>query len=237
MNIIVTGASKGVGYELVKSFSLTAGAKIIGIARNKQRLRDLEKECLELNSDSSVKVIPFDLGRFEGIREELVPKIEAEFSHIDILINNAGFLINKPFYDITPGDLDQAMKVNVQVPFHLIQGLLALLKKAESSHVVNISSMGGIQGSVKFAGLAAYSASKGALGILTECLAEELRDTSVVFNCLALGAVQTEMLEEAFPGYRAPVNAGEMAEFIREFALNAHRFMNGKIIPVSLSTP
>jgi hypothetical protein len=56
-------------------------------------------------------------------------------------------------------------------------------------------------------------------------------------NCLCLGAAQTEMLEAAFPGYQAPVSAAEMAEFIGDFALNGSRWMNGKILPVSLSTP
>jgi 3-oxoacyl-[acyl-carrier protein] reductase len=111
------------------------------------------------------------------------------------------------------------------------------MKKAGSSHVVNISSMGGINGSVKFSGLSAYSAAKGGLGILTECLAEEYRDSGISFNCLALGSVQTEMLEEAFPGYRAPLTAHEMARFIVDFAINGHKFFNGKILPVSISTP
>jgi 3-oxoacyl-[acyl-carrier protein] reductase len=56
-------------------------------------------------------------------------------------------------------------------------------------------------------------------------------------NCLCLGAAQTEMLQEAFPGYEAPVSSSEMAEFIVDFAMNAQRWIKGKIIPVSLSTP
>jgi len=82
-----------------------------------------------------------------------------------------------------------------------------------------------------------YSASKGALAILTESLAEELKEQNIRVNALALGAVQTEMLEEAFPGYQAAVTAEEMADFITDFALKAHSYINGKIIPVSLSTP
>ena len=117
----------------------------------------------------------------------------------------------------------------------MIQALLTLFPK--QSHILTISSMGGLQGSAKFSGLSLYSASKGALAVLTECLAEELSEQEIKCNCLALGAVQTEMLSKAFPGYTAPLNPEEMAEFIVEFALHGHRYFNGKILPVSLTTP
>ena len=104
-------------------------------------------------------------------------------------------------------------------------------------HVLNITSMGGVQGSAKFPGLSAYSSSKGALVILTELLAEEFKDSGPSFNALALGAVQTEMLEEAFPGYKAPVSAAQIGEYIIDFALNGHQFYNGKVLPISSSTP
>jgi NAD(P)-dependent dehydrogenase (short-subunit alcohol dehydrogenase family) len=97
--------------------------------------------------------------------------------------------------------------------------------------------MGGVQGSAKFPGLAAYSSSKAALANLSELLAEELKEKNIRVNCLALGAAQTEMLETAFPGYKAPVTAAEMAQWVGWFAINGHRFFNGKVLPVALSTP
>ena len=122
-------------------------------------------------------------------------------------------------------------------PVLLIQSLLDLLRKSREAHVVNISSMGGVQGSKKFPGLSAYSASKAALQVLTECLAEEFKEENIAFNSLALGAVQTDMLAETFPGYKAPLKASEMAEFIADFAINGRRFYRGKTVQVSLSTP
>lgn len=92
-------------------------------------------------------------------------------------------------------------------------------------------------GSAKFAGLSAYSSSKGAIITLNELLAEEYKDKGIAFNTLALGAVQTEMLEEAFPGYKAPVSASQMATYIKEFSLSGNQFYNGKVLPVSASTP
>jgi NAD(P)-dependent dehydrogenase (short-subunit alcohol dehydrogenase family) len=151
------------------------------------------------------------------------------------LINNAGALLHKPFQEITDEDFDAVFGMNVKSPFRLIRDLLPLFN--EPAHIINISSMGGVQGSIKFPGLSLYSASKGALAILTECLALEFKDQQIYINALAIGAVQTEMLAEAFPGYKAPLQPGQMAAFIKEFALTGHRYFNGKVLPVSLSTP
>jgi NAD(P)-dependent dehydrogenase (short-subunit alcohol dehydrogenase family) len=97
--------------------------------------------------------------------------------------------------------------------------------------------MGGVQGSLKFPGLSAYSSSKGAVITMTELWAEEFKETGPLFNVLALGAVQTEMLEEAFPGYQAPTTALEMATYIKDFSLTGNKLYNGKLLQVSSSTP
>jgi len=151
------------------------------------------------------------------------------------LINNAGKLINKPFKELTPSDFLEVYSVNIFSVAELTRQLIPFFKKG--SHVVNISSIGGIQGSLKFSGLAAYSSSKGALITLTELLAEEYKEQQISFNALALGAVQTEMLEEAFPGYKASVSANEMAHYIFDFSLNGNKYYNGKILQVSSTTP
>ena len=107
----------------------------------------------------------------------------------------------------------------------------------KKGHVVNIASMGGIQGSLKFSGLSAYSSTKGALITLTECLAEEYKNKNVSFNAIAFGAVQTEMLSEAFPNYKAPLTAAEAAKFVGDFAVNGQKYFNGKVLQMALSTP
>lgn len=154
---------------------------------------------------------------------------------VDVLINNAGKLINKPFLQTIQADFEAVYKVNVFGLANLTRTLLP--KMNPSSHVVNISSMGGINGTSKFPGLAAYSSSKGAVSILTELLAEEFKETGPFVNALALGAVQTEMLSEAFPGLDVPMDAKTMAAYIAQFALTGHRFYNGKVLPVSNTTP
>lgn len=236
MNIIITGASRGIGNELARLFSQTSSNKIFLISRNKQKLDDLIHSCKKEHPDAKMISLPFDLGNISDIKN-LVTKITAETQEIDIIINNAGYLKKQAFEHILTAEIEQMYKVNILAPIELIKCLLPNLKKSQKAHVINISSMGGFQGSVKFSGLAAYASSKAAIACLTECLAEEYKDSTIKFNCLALGAVETEMLAEAFPGYKAPTTALEMAKFIYEFSLNGHNMFNGKILPVSISTP
>ena len=162
-------------------------------------------------------------------------EIKTSFKTIDVLINNAGSLVNKPFLEMSSSEFEEVYKVNVFAVASLTRLVLPLMEA--KGHVLNISSMGGIQGSAKFPGLSAYSSSKGALVILTELLAEEFKETGPSFNVLALGAVQTEMLAEAFPDYKAPLSAEEMADYIVDFALTGNKFYNGKVLQVSNSTP
>ena len=235
MNIIVTGASRGIGFELARLLAKDIGHQVLVVSRNLKGLEGLRKECD--GYPGKLLVQPFDLERLEEIPGRLIPAIQKHFTSLDILVNNAGLLINMPFEQLGLEDLRRSLDVNYLAPVVLIQGLMPLLLKAEKPHVVNISSMGGVQGSVKFPGLSSYSSAKAALAVMTECLAAEFGEGPVRFNTLALGSVQTEMLEEAFPGYKAALNPAEMAAFLRDFALKAGHYMNGKIIPVSLSTP
>lgn len=201
-----------------------AGSRVVAISRNTDALLGL----------ANVIPLQVDLSTEVGITTA-VKRISEHYQTVDIHINNAGQLINKPFADFTLAEAESLFAINTLAPSFLVQGLLPLFK--QGSHIVNIGSMGGYQGSAKFAGLSFYSASKAALACLTECLADELRPKGVAVNCLCLGAVETEMLAEAFPGYKAPVNATDMASYIAHFALTAHKVINGKVLPLSLSTP
>jgi NAD(P)-dependent dehydrogenase (short-subunit alcohol dehydrogenase family) len=227
MNIIITGASRGIGFETAQFF-LKNNHQVFCLTRN--------TESLESLSYSNLEIISTDLTSTDSI-DRAVKIIKAKVNHIDVVIHNAGSIINKPFEKIDFQELEIVYKVNVLAPFYLTQKLMHLLGRHSKAHIVNISSMGGFQGSAKFAGLSAYSSSKAAITGLTECLAEEFKEKNISVNCLALGAVQTEMLEEAFPGYQAPVTPNQMANYIYDFALNGHNYFNGKILPVSSSTP
>jgi 3-oxoacyl-[acyl-carrier protein] reductase len=224
--IVVVGASRGIGKALVAQFAKNVDYRVLALSRDLEKMEDL------FYGLENVVTFPFDL--LHNVHSEAKTIFEG-IGKIDILINNAGKLVNKPFVDISHRELMDCYQVNVIGVMETVQA--AVPQMLEGGHIVNISSMGGFQGSVKFAGLSAYSTSKAALCSFTELFAEEYKDSKIKMNCLCLGAAQTEMLEEAFPGYEAPVSAEKMAEFIANFALTGDQWINGKIIPVSLSTP
>ena len=224
-NVVITGTSRGIGFELAKMFA-NNGHKVLAISRNTVPLSALNHK--------NISVISVDISKSTDLKK-VTDFIRNKWKQVDILINNAGKLINKPFTDLTPDDFLEVYKVNVFGVAELTKNLIPFLQKG--SHVVTISSMGGIQGSMKFPGLAAYSSAKGAVITLSELLAEEYKEQQIAFNVLALGAVQTEMLEEAFPDYKAPLSAEEMASYIYDFSLTGNKFYNGRVLQVSSTTP
>jgi NAD(P)-dependent dehydrogenase (short-subunit alcohol dehydrogenase family) len=224
MKIIITGTSRGIGLELALQLA-DAGHSILALSR---------KTSAKLLAHSNITSLMVDLGH-EADVDQVSQFIESSWNQVDVIIHNAGLLLSKPFSQTSQADFELIYKTNVFGVANLTRICLPYLKSG--SHVVSISSMGGIQGSMKFAGLSAYSSSKGALITLTELLAEEYKDQGISFNVLALGAVQTEMLSEAFPGYQAPISAAGMARYIAHFALTGNQFHNGKIIQVSSTTP
>lgn len=232
MLILITGASKGIGFEMVTQFAKDPKNLIIAVSRNTHSLTKL------INSKNTHSILPIkaDITK-TAQRKKIVQVIRSLRIPLDTVIHNAGQIVNKPFEKISEKELESVYATNVFAPFLLTQALLPLLNQTSRSHIVNIGSMGGFQGSAKFPGLSAYSSSKTALSGLTECLAEELKSKNLSVNCLALGAVQTEMLSKAFPGYKAPLNAKQMAAFICDFALTGQQYFNGKILPVSTTTP
>ncbi len=233
MNIIITGASSGIGFETALEFALDSKNKVVCIARSADKLRKLLEIAKGINPDCTLFPVAFDLVNDEY--SALITFLTERLGTVDILINNAGSLINKPFTETSTSDLAEMLESNVISHFKMIQNTLPLLKSG--SHIVNVGSMGGFQGSLKFNGLSAYSSSKAALHTLSECLAFELAETGIKVNCLALGSAQTEMLEAAFPGYESPVLAFEMGKYIADFAKTGHKFFNGKILPVAVTTP
>lgn len=234
-NIIITGASSGIGFEAVLDLTANKEHQVIALARSADKLRKLHEIASSLNHDGG-QLYPaqFDIV-FDNYAESFVPFIASKFDQVDILINNAGALINKPFLETSMEDFAQMFQSNFLGHVQMIRHIAPLMK--EGGHILNVSSMGGFQGSAKFPGLSAYSASKGAIATLTECLAEEFKEKGIRVNCLALGSAQTEMFEAAFPGVQAGTQAFEMGRYLAEFAQNGHKYYNGKVLPVASTTP
>lgn len=223
-NIIITGTSRGIGFELALKFA-NAGHQVLALAR---------KTNQELLSHPNITFLSVDLSN-EMELQQVTDFLSSTWNKIDAIVHNAGSLLLKPFSETSQNDFENIYKVNVFGVANLTRICLPYLEKG--SHVVTISSMGGVQGSLKFAGLAAYSSSKGAVITLSELLAEEYKEQGISFNVLALGSVQTEMLQEAFPGYQAPLSASEMANYIFNFTLTGNKYFNGKVLPVSSTNP
>jgi len=231
VNVVITGASRGIGYEMAKLF-VQKGHDVVGISRNISSINTLKDALSAGGSKGSLHSLQFDLMSGE-YAEILVPYIQNQLERVDLLINNAGLLINKKIQDLKDDDVNTMFAVNVVAVLKLVQHLLPFMGGDNQSHIINIGSMGGYQGSSKFSGLSAYSASKGALAILSECMAEEFEQLNITSCCLALGAVNTEMLGLAFPGYEAPTDADEMAEHIVNLCDKGLKQLHGKIIPIT----
>lgn len=225
-NVIVTGASRGIGYYTALRFA-EQGHQVLALARSNDKLEALKKET---SAEGRIQILALDLA--QDIDLEAITSV---FDKVDILINNAGALVNKPFSEITPQEMMTVYQANVFAPYFLVQKLLPYF--SADAHIINIGSVGGVNGTMKFPGLSAYSSSKAAASCLSECWQAEFADSDLTFNSLALGAVQTEMLEEAFPGYEAPLSPIQMSEYICRFALNDGQFVRGKTVLVSRSNP
>jgi len=223
-NIIVTGTSRGIGLELALQLA-AKGHHVLAISRSIPQA---------LLGNENISCLSVDLAH-ESDLQKVGDYLSSTWKQVDAIIHNAGSLLLKPFSETSQTDFESIYKVNVFGVANLTRIALPYLQKG--SHVVTISSMGGIQGSLKFPGLAAYSSSKGAVITLSELLAEEYKEQGIAFNVLALGAVQTEMLAEAFPGYQAPISAAEMAKYIVDFTLTGNQYYNGKVLEVSSSNP
>lgn len=224
-NVIITGTSRGIGFELAQLFA-AKNYNVLALSRNTIPLKKI--------NHPNITSLAIDITNEKDLNKVDL-YIQQNWKQVDILINNAGRLLNKEFSETSTNDFINVYKVNVFAVAALTQ--IALPYFIKNSHVVTVSSMGGIQGSMKFPGLSAYSSSKGAVITLSELLAEAYKEKGFSFNVLAIGAVQTEMLAEAFPDYKAPLSPSEMADYIYDFSITGHKFYNGKVLQVSSTTP
>lgn len=234
MNILITGASKGIGAELVMQFAANPDNNIVALSRDQKLLMQLKKTC-QIKFSNSIHIYSIDF-LSDNFPEQLQTILKKDSLDFNIVVNNAGYLLNKPFTEYTQQEIDNTFKVNAYAPIQICQQVIKQIQ-TNPCHIINIGSMGGFQGSVKFPGLSIYSASKAALANLTECLAEEYKETNIKINCLALGSVQTEMLDKAFPGYRAQLTPVQIAEYIISFSISGANYFNGKTLPISNTTP
>lgn len=232
MNIVITGASKGIGFETALLLSADKNNTVIAISRSEKGLKKLSDK-----SHGTILTIRYDLKMYKAVPSLLVPEIKKLTRHVEVLINNAGAFVKKNLEQLSANEIEEAYAVNVFAPMLLIKELLPVMGGKTRTHIVNIASMGGVQGSEKFAGLSAYSSTKAAMINLTECLAVELKEKNISVNCLAFGSVQTEMFADAFPHTKAGLTVAEASKYLSEFCVSGNKYFNGKVVEVSTATP
>lgn len=225
--VLVTGAAKGVGAATVQALMDFPDVRVIAVSRSAGP------------SGSGAYGERVEHLRLDLLDADACARIDAHVGErrLHALVHNAGVMHAARMGEHRRSALERVFATNVMVPLELSQALVHRLAGDPPGHIVHIGSMGGFQDSVKFPGLVAYSSSKAALACMAQCLAEEFKDRGIRSNCLALGSVDTDMLREAFPGYRAATSAKDMGAYVAEFALNGHKLFNGKVLPVAMSTP
>jgi len=191
MNIILTGASSGIGYHTAKSLSYIPVNKIIVIARREENL-----EKLKADSKGNIYPISFDLEN--GDYDKLIGKIVEVFrldedNKIDILINNAGITKDTLFMRMKDGDWDSVIDTNLNGVYNVTRVVVPAMVKKRSGNITNISSVVGFTGNV---GQVNYSATKSALTGFTRSLAKELGGRGIRVNCIAPGYITTDMTEK-----------------------------------------
>lgn len=220
--VLITGGGSGIGAACAAEF-FRRGRSVVLTGRTAARL---EETARALGAADRVLALPGDAGD-ETFARRAFAAARRRFGTVDVLVNNAAFLVKKSFVDTTAAEWDAVMRTNLRGPFLFSRELL----RAPGRVIVNIGSLGGVQGTEKFPGLSAYTASKSGLTGLTAALAVEARPLGVSVFCVAPGAVDTAMLRKAAPGLKAGAAPSDIARVVADLAESGSRdLLSGAII-------
>jgi 7-alpha-hydroxysteroid dehydrogenase len=184
---IVTGAGRGIGAEIARTFA-EAGADVVLAARTKEQLEDVAATVHD--SGRRAVVLPTDVNDNDAV-VDLVTQCVAELGRLDIVVNNAGGTMPRPFLDTSPGFLERSFHFNVTTAFVLSKAATPHLLDAGEGAIVNISSA---IGRLRDRGFVAYGTAKGALSHMTRLMAADLAP-KVRVNGIAVGSIATSALE------------------------------------------
>lgn len=184
---IVTGSSRGIGFAIAECLA-KEGAGVVIVSKNKERL---EKASNKIPNSFLIVADVRDSLQMNQVAKKTLDK----FGRIDILVNNAGILPSiKPLHEIKESEWMDVIDVNLNGVFRITKAVLPHLMKTKGC-IVNISSDAGLKAFQGFEA-DAYSASKGALVLLTKCWAIEYAKYGIRINCVCPGVVETDMVEE-----------------------------------------
>ena len=182
MNIIITGAGKGIGFETVKAFSKDSNNNIIAISRNIDHLKNIEIS----GENTFLFPISYDLS---DINFDLKEKISSQIDKIDILINNAVTHATQPFLELSFDDWHQTLSVTLDGSFHCTQAVVPIMAASGGGSIIN---MGGMFGHMPVPNRSPSSAAKAGLAGLTRALALEFAKYNINVNYLAPGPANTQ---------------------------------------------
>jgi 7-alpha-hydroxysteroid dehydrogenase len=184
---IVTGAGRGIGASIARTFA-DAGANIVLTARTKEQLDEVATDVRAAGREALV--IPADVND-NDVLEEIVARTAAELGRIDIVVNNAGGTMPRPFLDTSPGFFERSFHFNVTTAFVLSKAATPHLLASGEGSIVNISSA---IGRLRDRGFVAYGTAKAALSHMTRLTAADLAP-KVRVNAIAVGSIATSALE------------------------------------------
>ncbi len=206
---IVTGASRGIGRATAEAMA-KAGAHVVLAARDRAALETVS-DCIR-KAGGEATAVPTDVSRAEGVAALFA--VAAGLGAPAALVCAAGSLINVPFDETTVQMWEETLAANLTGTFLCCRAAFAAMRAAGEGRIVNIASLSGIYATEKFAGLAAYTASKHGVVGLTEAIAAEGKPHGISAFCISPGAVDTEMLRRANPHLRPGLTPNDVAGLI-----------------------
>jgi|CXWL01.1.fsa_nt_gi NAD(P)-dependent dehydrogenase (short-subunit alcohol dehydrogenase family) len=227
--VVITGGGRGIGAACAEAF-FRLGRPVVIVSRTARQLKEAARKIIGSTGEKRVLAMPGDVGD-EAFSRRVFAAARKRFGSVDVLINNAAVLIKKPFLDTSAAEWDSVMRANLRGPFLFSREFLRAAKKG--GVIVNVGSLGGIQGTEKFPGLCAYTVSKYGVTGLTEALAVEARPLGVSVFCVAPGAVDTVMLRKAAPGLKAGAVPADVAKVIADLVSSSSPdLLSAAIIPM-----
>ena len=186
--VVITGASSGIGKETAIEFA-KLGARLVLVARGKEKLEELEKSLVKFNTE--VLVCPCDVSNKEHVKQ-MTSKVLDKFGKIDILVNNAGFAIYGNVSELSIEQIESQMQTNYLGMVYCTKHFLPIMNKHNSGHIVNVAS---VAASFGLPGIAPYCASKFAMLGFSEGLKHELKNTGIGITVVSPIMVRTNFFD------------------------------------------
>lgn len=238
---IVTGGTRGIGYEIVKKFA-AAGAKVALFGSRQETVDKALGKLKEEMPEAEVMGLYPALDKYDEV-EKAISTVKEAFGRIDILANNAGISARESIYDYKPEDFEKIMRLNVNAVFFCTKAVAPIMREQGGGSIINTSSMVSIYGQSAGCG---YPASKFAVNGLTKSLARELGKDHIRVNAVAPGVTKTDMVaalpEEMVKRISAGIPLGrpgepeEVADAVLFLASDMASYVTGEILSVDGAT-